>query len=253
MIASTDVIRNAIAAFFYQTLASSCKLPYFPHLLRSYFIVYDKVMYYETFTAKQAMNQIRTYREIKAKAINDFFQGHFVDFEMPFLLALVLQNTNKPADILKTAVSIRNDDPARAFRSWATEIDRRVATGTISLDKLDKEIAALKNLMRKWIGIVDSMSDSSNVRMSIGWGPFSLNVPAPKPRRPAFLYPPHLIFVQRLAQISNHTPQFESLIHKVFGARIGGFWGRYKNTISEFSRISMNAEGTERRLSPLDK
>jgi hypothetical protein len=251
---SVDIIRNAVAAYFYQALAQNNGFPYFPHLMRSPFIIYDQIASSNLVSsvAKHAIDCVEECRRKRVDPINKFYRGAIIDFEIPLILAMVLEQVDKPDEILKAACSIRNSDPARSFRSWSAEVDQKVRDGTINIDLLGKELSKLERAVAKW-GRVNNASEKMSVQLSVGLAPISLTFNLPSIGRPTLRQPQHLVFLQRLTQLSNRTPQFETLIHKVFGHKVKQFWARYGRIASQFSSPNIGVRESNQGTYPLDK
>lgn len=237
--ATLGVAQNALAAYFYENMASSCGVSYLPHIIRSNFVLHSQVasLRGNNSTSESILHCLEEFRHLEIRSINSFYEGTMIDMDIPFILAMILKNVSKPTDILTAALELRNSEPAKRFRLWAVETDRRIASGEISLNTLSKEIEHIKNSLAKWTRVKGNSKPETvpwSVAISLGPASISLTIPIhfPKislPRRR------HFIFIQRLAQVSNQTPRFATLIRKVFGREAEIYWQEYCRAVDLFT------------------
>lgn len=252
--ASEDILRSAVAAYFYEDIAASCGLGYLPHLMRSYFLVFNQITKQRGVgsTASSIVNCLQEFRKAEVRTIDSFYQGTIIDVSLPFVLSLVLEKASKPSDILPIALELRESKQARDFRSWVAEIDYRIATGKIDLTALSKEIEKIQRVIRSWINIQDTTEQEvTSWSISISRGTFKLPLPFRVPSRWQLPQSNHLLFLQRLAQVSNRTPRFDTHLQKTFGPELAAHWRQYRHVIDTFIAPSTVPQGI--RLSPLSK
>jgi len=247
--ASVDVIQNAIAALFYEDMAMQCDIAYLPHVMRSYFVLYHQMVEHKglSATTQAVLRCLEEFRHAQVKSIQPFYQDNVIDLDIPFLLAMVLKQVSKPEEIIDAALELRNSQPARDFRAWTAVLDQKLTTGEVNLATLSTEVNSIKRSFARWSTDTDNREQeltSWSIVLSLGKKLPLLGVKVAQPQR-------HLVFLQRLAQLSNQTLRFEILLRKVFGKKYGAYWQQYRNMIDLFTQPP--TEITDKRLSPLSK
>lgn len=231
--ASVDVIQNAIAALFYEDMAMQSGIAYLPHVMRSYFVLYRQIVEHRGLraTTQAVLRCLEEFRHGHAhvKSIHEFYGDNVIDLDIPFLLAMVLKQVSKPEEIIDAALELRNSQPARDFRAWTAMLDQKLNADEVNMATLSTEAKSIKGVFARWSTDTDNR-EQEPTSWSIALSPGQH----------------HLVFLQRLAQLSNQTLRFEILLSKVFGKKYGAYWQQYRNTIDLFTQPP--TEITDKRL-----
>lgn len=248
--AAVDVLRNAQAAYFYQSISDSEGIGYLSHPLRSSFVAFD-VMAVDRgldYAGERILEMLQHGRAEAVTPVNEFLGEEVIHVEIPFFLATVLKNANTPEDVIERALAVRDSRDAKRMRSWLLHFREMIAHGEMTVERQAREVAHLKRLVAQWMN-TSSRTTASAEQLSIGlnFGPASVskNVGVPGIRRT----PKHLRLLQSLADVSNTTPRFDELIRKVFGVQVGDSWEHYRHALKMFQEASFSAQ--DKRYSPL--
>jgi hypothetical protein len=243
--AAADVLRNAHAAYYYQSIADTEGVGYLAHPLRSSFVAFD-IMATEhglQFVGERMTEFLRESRVAATEPINKFLGKEIIHGEVPFFLAMILRDVTGPDDILERAWAIRESKDAEHMRAWVQRLSRMVSNNDLTVERLGQEVLQLKNLVDHWMSRSrEAASASGPLNVGLNFGLVSLSKdlslpPLAKWRR----MPRHLRLFQSLAEVSNLTPRFDPLVKGVFGEAIGDSWDHYRYALAKF-------EGTEIRV-----
>lgn len=230
--AAEAILRNAVATYFYYGMANRCGAPYLPHVLRSKFCLFDCVASANGLvsTADRAVKALEEQRSIHVQPLNAFYQNDVLDIEVPSVLAWVLEKSESPSEIIEVALDLRGSEQACRFRQWATQVDRRLADGTMNPKQLAKEINEIRELTCTWSNGLFQKEPKTTVEFSLGLGLIRVSKPIDYLKLGRIVrrrWKRHLIFLQRLYQVSDRTARFSNLVGKVFGERMQEFYEKY--------------------------
>lgn len=250
--AGIDILRNSVAAFFYEQLSDVSGLPYMPHPLRTVFVAFEIATSKMglSATSEKIIALIEQDRIHKAHKINEFYKSEVVQLRIPYFLALVLKKANSPHEIIDIALNIRESNSAQTFRKWLHETEEQVASGNYSIEKMTSEIKKIESLFNnKEFRYADDKS--STVEFGINIGPFSVS----SIKIPSFsnqlVRRSHLKFLQTLVNISGLTPKLDPLIEKTFGEDISKLWSKYRTVTDKFTYPAITEKN--KSYSPLAK
>lgn len=248
--AAVDVLRNAQAAYFYQSISDSEGIGYLSHPLRSSFVAFDAmaVGHGLDYVGERILGLLQQGRAEAVTPVNELLGEEVIHVEIPFFLAAVLQNASAPEDVIERALAVRDSRDAKQMRSWLSQFREMLADGEMTVERQAREIARLKRLVAQWMD-TSSRTTASAEQLNIGlnFGPVSVSkdVRVPGIRRT----PKRLRLLQSLADVSNTTPRFNELIRKVFGVRVGDSWEHYRHALKKFQDVNFSAQ--DKRYSPL--
>jgi hypothetical protein len=251
--AGNDVLRNAMAAYYFQYLSELGGFPYLPHPLRSHFIAFDIIASKIGLpsTEEHIMKLLESHRSTKANLVNSFYGQEVVHTKIPFFLSMVLHQADNPRDIFDIAIRIRKTKEARLLREWLRELDRGIANGTKSIDKLAREVEEIQLVLSNWSNSQINADVVPSIDLGFNIGVLSITKKVSKPQILDKLNrPKKLRFLQSLAQISDLTLRFDILVENVFGKSTAELWKQYRSMIEIFQNVETSKEG--KRYSPLD-
>ncbi|MEV6494770.1 hypothetical protein AB0M20_40030, partial [Actinoplanes sp. NPDC051633] len=204
----------AFRGFYYQELAHLLSLSYMPHSWRSNLIRSQLEQPVTRFTdlAVSAGGKIR--RDLAA-AINAEFATQALSVDFPLIASYVIGQTDSRADLLKTAVEVRNSPKATAFRTWLYETERRIRheRDLREVRRAQDELNTLVRELEVDFGLRNAPKQEIKFKLGLPVpngpsieGPVHLGLP--RWVRRAMQRRTHLVFLRELAQESVSLPPF---------------------------------------------
>jgi hypothetical protein len=122
---ATQADRNyaafAFGGLFYQAVAKLYSVSYVPHTWRSALVDREMTRGRLDF-GKLAIDLAGEVRQALTTRLNNEFGRTAIKEDFPVVASYVISQADRRSDLLRTAVEIRDTEPARAFRQWVADV-----------------------------------------------------------------------------------------------------------------------------------
>lgn len=203
----------AYRGFYYQQLAHAVSASYQPHSWRSGLIRAQLDRPALQFT-DLVLNETAGLRSAMAEGINQEFATAALTEEFPLIASYVLGQCTSRGSLLATAVEIRRNAKARAFRTWIHEIEGKLRgqEDLVSIRQAREDLRTVVHELAVELGLADRQ-DRQQVVLKLGLPVASAETTTHLPGLPGWARRvlrrrTHLVFLRDLARESLRLAPF---------------------------------------------